>query len=109
MREREPVTQTMNIAGATRAFDQIVKQVSQRETRVVVELEDGTPVAAIVSAQDLTRLTQFEKQHKNDVAILDGSQAAFQDVPEEELEVEIAKAIAEVRAEARAQRSADPA
>ena len=109
MQEREPMTQTMSTSDVSRAIDQIVKRVSKQETRVVV-VKDGKPLVAIISVQDLAQLKQFERQREQDFSIIDDMQAAFKDVPEEELEAEIAKALAEVRADARAanQRAADP-
>ena len=102
MRAREPITQTMNAADASRAFDQILKQVSTQEARIVVE-ENGEAVAAIISAKDLDRLSRYEQQRKQDFAILDEIGAAFRDVPLEELETEVAKAVSEAREDLREQ------
>jgi prevent-host-death family protein len=81
-------------------FNQILDRVCKGKTRVVVE-KDGSPVAAIISAADLERLIRWEEQRREDFAILHRMQAAFQDVPDDELEREVAKALAEVRAEER--------
>jgi hypothetical protein len=51
--------------------------------------------------EDLERMDRTEEERLRDLAILDASQAAFKDVPAEEVEQEVAKAIAEVRAENR--------
>ncbi len=79
----------------------------RRETRVIVE-KSGVPVAAIISAADLERLNQLEEQRKARFKALDESRAAFKDVPDEELEREVARAIEETRAQnrQRAQRQA---
>lgn len=100
MREREPMTQTMNATAVRQAWSKLLNQVFRRETRVIVE-KSGIPVAAIISAEDLERLNRLEEERRRDLAILDESQAAFQDVPPEEVEREIAQAIAQVRAENR--------
>ena len=44
MPEREPMTQTMLISDVERDFGKLLKRVSNRETRVVVE-DQGAPVA----------------------------------------------------------------
>jgi len=54
-----PPTQTLTTTAAQRAFTRLVQQVAQHETRVLVE-EDGTPVAALVSPEDLARLTELD-------------------------------------------------
>jgi len=61
--------------------------------------ENGVPVAAIVSPSDLAYLGQRDHNKEAFFAVVDEIQAAFADVPEEELEREIAKAVAEARAE----------
>ena len=81
-------------------FSQLLNRVSRRETRVVVE-KSGVPVAAIISAQDLEELARFEAQREKDFAIIDEIRAAFKDVPDEELEREVARAVAEARAKLR--------
>ncbi len=96
MREREPVTQTMKASDARQNFSAVLNRVFRRETRVLVE-KSGIPVAAIVSAEDLERLTQLDEQRKHDFAILDEIRAAFRGVPPEEIEREVARAIEGVR------------
>ena len=56
-------------------------------------------MAAIVSAEDLDRLTRLESERERDFAILDEFGEAFKDVPDHELEQEVAKTIAQVRQE----------
>jgi hypothetical protein len=56
-------------------------------------------VAAIISARDLERFNRWEAQRGRDFAVIDEAREAFKDVPPEEIEREVAKAIAEVRAE----------
>jgi prevent-host-death family protein len=96
MREREPMTQTMKASEARQNFSDVLNRVFRRETRVLVE-KSGIPVAAIISAQDLDRLTHFDEQRINDFAILDEIRAAFRGVPPDEIEREVARAIQEVR------------
>lgn len=98
MGEREPMTQTIKASEARARWSQLINTVARRQARVIVE-KSGVPVAAIISTQDLERLDRLERERREDFAILDETRAAFKDVPEEELEREITRAIAEVRAE----------
>ena len=106
MPEREVMTQTVKASEARARWSQIINNVARRQARVIVE-KSGVPVAAIISAQDLERFNRWEQDRMKDLAILEASQAAFKDVPPEEIEREVAKAIAEVRAENRRQPAAN--
>ncbi len=96
MREHEPLIKTVNVSIARRNFSQLLDQVFRRETRLIVE-KSGIPVAGIVSAADLERFNQFEKQRAERFKALDATREAFKDVPDEELEREVAKAVATAR------------
>ncbi len=63
MRELEPITQTMKASEARENFSQLLNKVFRGETRVIVE-KSGIPVAAIVSAEDLKALAEFEAQRR---------------------------------------------
>jgi prevent-host-death family protein len=104
MSEREPATRTVEASEARERWGQLLAEVSRGEARVVVE-EGGRPVAAIISARDLERFRLMERQRAERFKALEETWAAFADVSAEEIEREVAKAIAEVRAEnhARAQ------
>jgi prevent-host-death family protein len=95
--ERVTVDQAME------SFGQLLDRVGRSTARVIVE-EDGTPVAAIVSREDLERLARLDDERAERFAILDDVQAAFAGVPEEEIERETARALAKVRAEMREER-----
>jgi prevent-host-death family protein len=94
------MTQTMTISDIEREFGNLVKRVSKHETRVVVE-DRGTPVAAIVSTEDLQRLTQLDKQRDKAWQILDGIHARNRDKDPDEVQRDVAEPIAEVREEER--------
>jgi prevent-host-death family protein len=94
MREREVMTQTMKASDVRQQWSQILNRVFRKETRVVVE-KSGIPVAAIVSAEDLAWLQELDTRRDELFRAIDETQATFADVPEEELEREIRKAIAE--------------
>lgn len=53
------------------------------------------------TTDDPERLNRLEQDRRRDFAIIDESRAAFRDVPDEALEREVSKALAEVRAEHR--------
>jgi prevent-host-death family protein len=101
-------TTTMKFTDARAHLSQIFNQVAKEETRVLVE-KNGVPVGAFISARDLDRLRRFEQQEAKDRAALIESLTAyanaFKDVPEDELEREIASAIEESRAEIRAEKA----
>ena len=102
MREKQPMTQTVKASEARRQWSGILNRVFRKETRVIVE-KSGIPVAAIVSADDLERLNQFEAQREERFTALEETGRAFKDVPVDELEQEVAKAIASVRRKRHAQ------
>ena len=98
----QPTTQTMKISEVKQQLNRVVNQVYRRETRVMVE-KSGIPVAGIVSAEDLRRLDRLDRERAERFKVLEEFGEAFKDVPVEELEREVARALAEVRAERRAQ------
>ena len=61
MRVQQPATQTMKASDARQHFASVLNSVFRKETRVVVE-KSGIPVAAIVSAEDLARLDQLDRE-----------------------------------------------
>ena len=67
--------------------------------------QGGVPVAALVSTEDLERLDRFDRERADRFAIIDELRAAFAGVPDEELEREADRALAEVRAEMRTERA----
>src|ERR1700730_9075131 len=101
MREAEPMTQTMNVTDAREHWSQVINAVFRRQKRVVLE-KAGLPVAALVSTEDLERLRRYDAEREADFAVLARIVAAFADVPAEEIDREVAKALADVRAERRA-------
>jgi PHD/YefM family antitoxin component YafN of YafNO toxin-antitoxin module len=89
-------TRTMAIADAGEALSSVVAAVSRNEARVILE-QDGSPVAAIISTTDLERLTRYERARAERFAIIDELREAFKDVPDEEIEREADRAVAEIR------------
>jgi|KBSMisStandDraft_5_1062788.scaffolds.fasta_scaffold775590_2 prevent-host-death family protein len=91
-------TRAIKLTEARSTFSALVNDVYRTHDRVIVE-KSGIPVAAIVSVTDLERLDQLDRQRAADIELLKRFASHFENVSPEELEAEVAKAIAEVRAE----------
>lgn len=94
--KQPPTTETKSVSEARKTFSEILNRVYRGETRVLIE-KNGIPVGAIVSPQELGALRQLDERSERALDALADMQAAFADVPEEELERELAKAIAETK------------
>jgi len=94
------MTQVMKASDVRAQWSQLLNKVFRSKTRVVVE-KSGIPVAAVISAEDLQRFTQLEEQREERFKALDKMREAFKDVPPEEIEREVKRAISQVRAEKR--------
>lgn len=99
----QPGTQTIKASEARQQFSQLLNQVFRHETRVIVE-KSGIPVAALIAADDLERLTRVERERDERFKAVDAMRDAFQDVDDAALEAEVAKAVAETRQELRSER-----
>jgi len=97
MYSRQPTTEMVKASEARQQLPTILNRVFHREARVLVE-KSGIPVAAIVSANDLHRLEQLDKQQEENLAFLERMRSKFEGVPAEEIERETDRAIAAVRA-----------
>ena len=106
MRDRPPTTQTIKASDARQQFSDVINRVYRKQARVLVE-RSGIPVAAIVSVEDLARLDQLEHEQARSerFAGLSRISETFGDVPVEELEREVERAIAEGRAAAHRERT----
>ncbi|MBI2861313.1 MAG: type II toxin-antitoxin system prevent-host-death family antitoxin [Chloroflexi bacterium] len=102
MREREPMTQTMKASQARQEWSQLLNKVFRREIRVMVE-KSGIPVAAIISAQDLERLNQLEAGWEEDWRVIEEIRSRNRDKRPEEVERDVANALAAVRKQTRTQ------
>jgi len=103
----DPMTHTIAASAARQQFSQLLNEVFRREKRVVIE-KSGVAVAALVSADDLVQLRRFEEQRREDFAVVDRLREAFQGVPAEDIEREVARAVAEVRTEKRVASDSQP-
>src|SRR3954470_22316573 len=102
-KQEEPISRIVKATEARDRLPQLLNSVYRGEGRVVVE-RSGIPVAAIVSPQDLAALDRLDAQRAELADVLAEMRKAFKDVPQEEIEEETNKAVAEVRAQMRAER-----
>lgn len=106
MPEPRSITQAMPVADVQAGLERLVDDVDRNETRIVIE-KGGNAAAALVSADDLARLTRLDREREERerrFAVIDRMREAFRGVPLEEIERETARAVAEVRAEMAAER-----
>lgn len=101
--EIEPTVQTMKATEVRQQWSRLLNEVFRHNSRVIVE-RSGIPVAAIISTSELERFMYLDAQREEHFKALDATREAFKDVPYDEIEREVAKALAEVRAENRQRR-----
>ncbi|MGI8963095.1 MAG: hypothetical protein ACR2GI_01165 [Thermomicrobiales bacterium] len=98
-----PTTETMNVSETRKQLSGALNRVHRRETRVVVE-KSGIAVGALVSMDDLARLSSIDEDRRRLFEVMANIAKGFEGVSEDELEREVEKAVAEVKAERRAKR-----
>jgi hypothetical protein len=101
------VRRTADVAEAGELVTTLLEQVARGKARLVVQ-QDGKDVAALVSAYDLERLEALDRRAAEGWKAIQEIQARFSHLDPEEVERDIAEAIAEMRAEERAKRTAAP-
>lgn len=94
-------TESLKFAEARSKLSSILDRVFHHETRIRL-YKGSTPVAAIVSIRDLEQLEEWDRGRQARFTELERISQAFADVSPEELEEQVALAIAEVRAQRRA-------
>ena len=107
MDDKKRVRRTADVSEAGDLVKSVLGDVAQGQVRLVVQ-QDGKDVAALVSAYDLERLEMLDRRAAEGWKAIQEIQARFSHMDPEEVERDIAEAIAEVRAEERAKRSAAP-
>ena len=108
MRGREAVTERVAASQAKRDWSKVINRAFSGKFRFVVE-KHGTPVAGIVSADDIERLAELDAKRERDFEILERFGRAFRDQTPEQIEAAVAQAVAEVRAENRRGAERQPA
>jgi prevent-host-death family protein len=89
---------TMKASEVRDQWSETVDSVARGEARVRIE-RSGTPVAGLVSARDLEWLALRDRHLEELRATILRMRQAFADIPEGEIEAEVARALGEVRAE----------
>jgi prevent-host-death family protein len=107
MKNDTPSIRTVTATEARQHWSDVVNEVARGESRILVE-KSGLPVVAVVSARDMERLRDYEEQLRERWDALAVFSERFKDIPLEELEAEVDKAVAEVRREQRAEALARP-
>ncbi|PSR32321.1 MAG: hypothetical protein C7B46_14610 [Sulfobacillus benefaciens] len=77
-------------------WSEVVNEVACNKTRVIVE-KSGVPVAGVVSPQDLEWLQERDRRMAELRQTMDEMRQAFRDVPPEEFNREVARAVQESR------------
>lgn len=98
-------TESFKFTEARPQLSELLNRVFRREARMLIK-KSGLPVAAIVSVEDLARLTRLDAERAADFQVFDEIGAAFTDQTPEQIERGTARAVAEERADARTKRAA---
>ena len=77
-------------------WSEVVNEVSRERTRVIVE-KRGVPVAGVVSPQDLEWLQERDRRLAELRAVMEDLREVFQDVPLEQFDREVARALQDIR------------
>lgn len=96
----DPAETTMKLTDTKQHLSQVINRVARGETRVVVE-KSGLPVAAIISVEEYRRFREQEARRAMRFEAIARISQAFDDVSDDELERELAKARDAARAELR--------
>jgi hypothetical protein len=88
----KPAIETVEAPADVSTWTALLQHVRSGAARVFIA-QDGLPIAALISADDLERLLHYEAKREEQFKVIDEMREAFSDVPEEELEAEITRAI----------------
>jgi antitoxin (DNA-binding transcriptional repressor) of toxin-antitoxin stability system len=110
MAANPPITRVTRAADAdevTRSLPQTLSAVARDGERIIVE-EDGVPMAAIVSLDDLEQLQYYEAQRAERFAVFERIGAIFADEDPDESDRLSALALLDAREQMRRERAAKP-
>lgn len=96
--KKTPTLETKTVSEARRTFSETLNRVYRGEMRVIVE-KNGIPVGVLVAPRDLADIEEMQRRREEFRAALKKTRAAFDDVPIEEIDREVEKAIEEVEAQ----------
>jgi prevent-host-death family protein len=97
--------EVMSASEVRQNFGEVVNRVARGEGRVIVE-KHGAPAVGLVSMEDVRRLRTRDGEIEARKRFVDEFREPFKDTPDDELEAEIEKALAEVREDRRQERLA---
>ncbi len=97
--------EVMSASEVRQNFGEVVNRVARGEGRVIVE-KHGAPAVGIVSMEDVRRLRNRDDEIEARKKFINEFREPFKDIPDEELEAEIEKALAEVKEDRRRERLA---
>lgn len=93
-------TRVVKEADVRQHLGPLLDRISRKEIRVLIE-RDGSPVAGIVSIDDVQRLVEADRTREEQFGALSRSWEAFQDVSPDEVEAAVAEAVAAAREQRR--------
>lgn len=96
-------TESLKFTEARPILSDLLNRVFRREARIRI-FKGSVPVGAIVSIRNLERLETLDRERAEQFEVFHRIGEQFTDLTPEEIEEQVARAIAEVRAERRAPR-----
>lgn len=103
---KQRTTETMSVSESRKQYSEILNRVYRDEEQVVIE-KNGIPVAAIVPISVVRDAEMTAERRAQALASLRQVQQAFAGIPEDELERELDKALAEAKEIQLEKRAAD--
>jgi prevent-host-death family protein len=88
-------TETMSVSESRKQYSELLNRVYRDQEQVIIE-KNGIPVAAIVPISTMKDAESRASRRADLQAALEATRAEFRDIPPEEIEAEIAKAISDV-------------
>lgn len=88
----------MAVAEARQRFSRILDDVRETDEPVIIE-KSGVPVAAVVPLTVLDRDRRWAADRAERIALLERMRRPFRDIPTDEIETQVRKAIAAVHTE----------
>lgn len=104
MQTKQSESRTMSASEVRSHWSEVVEDVHREGRRVIVE-RSGIPVVAVVSIEELRLLDRIWAARREEFRFLEEMWETFADVPQDVLDREVEKAVAEARAELRAERT----
>jgi len=101
---KQRTTETMSVSESRRQYSEVLNRVYRDEEQIIIE-KNGIPVAAIVPMAVVRDAEVINRRRADLRAAFEATRAEFRDIPSEEIEREIEKAIAEVEEELRERRA----